>query len=502
MATDDEKTLENALLATEIDEILLTVWRHLQEDNTDPPTLDDLLEISRAESTPHETIKDANRRLAALYPDVVPTPTFLRDERNNDQLTAVVDSKIFYTVEQCHAEWARQKREGGEVKHPLLPLMNAYSPPLHAEPETRPTAILPEPLRTARISAYSGGGDLALPLKLPRGKVGEVGPTQSQLIQFESKSKSVVPELPLHFHRDEKRLTNHKGRGAPPALRLWWSALAHTPAAVRQRDGSVRLKTTLRELNHWLYPGQRWYSRRLPIVARSLWQADGIFVTHERRDWRLVAVDALPTLTTKLDDPLPIRVQLPPGSQRGALIDIEMMTHAGTISGPVFNASIRLAYVWDEAKGKNGGHRIYATRPAVLRNRKGHIVDSQNQPILGPDPMLPKIERSKVPSDRPATNWNDSRAVHLDHDERNPAADKVPALDRADLLRLFYGDEPLPSTKDKMRRKVSDAKSLLERHFEEPGHVVLEELLTEGGYFQAVRILQKRPPDKNWLGDS
>ena len=205
-------------------------------------------------------------------------------------------------------------------------------------------------------------------------------------------------------------------------------------------------------------------------------------------------MDALPNASTRLDDPLPIRVAMPPGSDRGALIDLAMLYQCGTVSGPVFDAAIRLAYLWDAAKARNGGRRIYATRPKALRDDRNRLIDTAGRLITGPDPAAPFPQRRMVPTDKPAVNWRDSRAVWTG-EERNPAADHVPELDRRDLLRLFYGDDA-PTGGAAERDAVRLVRGMLREHFETTGFVVLEERTRSapgGREFEAVRILQPRP---------
>ena len=80
-------------------------------------------------------------------------------------------------------------------------------------------------------------------------------------------------------------------------------------------------------------------------------------------------------------------------------------------------------------------------------------------------------------------------------EERNPAADYVPELDRRDLIRLFYGDDA-PADSAVERRAIQEVRRMLREHFEAPGFVVLEERTRAapgGREFEAVRILQPRP---------
>ena len=88
---------------------------------------------------------------------------------------------------------------------------------------------------------------------------------------------------------------------------------------------------------------------------------------------------------------------------------------------------LRLAYLWDDAKGRNKGKRIYATRPEVERRGDGAIVGADGEPLRKRHGAL-------------VTNWNDHRAVRTGRQERNPVANLVPELGPEDLIRLAYQD--------------------------------------------------------------
>ena len=108
---------------------------------------------------------------------------------------------------------------------------------------------------------------------------------------------------------------------------------------------------------------------------------------------RLIRVDDLPTAGTALDDLIRFYVRHLPGSDHGPLIARANARRWGLMSAPAWRATIRLAYLWDEAKARNGGRRIYATRPAVQRARDGVLIGRDGRPaadrvpVLGPDDL-------------------------------------------------------------------------------------------------------------------
>ena len=208
-------------------------------------------------------------------------------------------------------------------------------------------------------------------------------------------------------------------------------------------------------------------------LQRALLELDGTRVLWERRLWRLVAVQALPTDSTRPDDPVVFRVEHLPGSEHGPLIDRGLLRRYGAVSAPAWRAFLRLAYLWDATKGRNRGDRIYATRPVVAR------AAGPRSPLLGTDGKPLRDKHGAL-----VTNWSDRRAVLLGANgkpagdgnppafERNPAADRVPVLGPDDLISLaFDGNLDLPS--GTLRKRLFTARKAL-AEMEAAGHVVIE----------------------------
>jgi len=177
---------------------------------------------------------------------------------------------------------------------------------------------------------------------------------------------------------------------------------------------------------------------------------------------RLIRVDDLPTAETRLDDPIRFHVRHLDGSDRGPMFDRVTARRWGLVSAPAWRAVIRLAYLWDEAKGRNHGARVYATRPVVDRGAGGVI--------LGVD------GRGAV-----VTDWSDRRAVVLGADGKptgagNPAADRVPMLGPDDLIRLAFDDGNV--TRATFRKRLHDARQAL-RAMEATGEEATGEVVIE-----------------------
>ena len=153
------------------------------------------------------------------------------------------------------------------------------------------------------------------------------------------------------------------------------------------------------------------------------------------------------------------------------------------VSAPAWRAYLRLAYLWDAAKGRNNGARIYATRPVVARDRRGVL--------LGTDGKALRDQRGAVVKD-----WSDPRAVILGADgkpasasnppayERNPAADRVPVLGPDNLIRLAFDDSEV--TRGTFRKRLHDARQALAT-MAATGAVILE-----SDHYGGVRVLEQR----------
>ena len=340
-------------------------------------------------------------------------------------------------IEEVHADWL--DLPDPRPRHPLAPLVAAWQE--HAlvpvEPDRRPSGILPATLRTAHRQ-HAEHLPLVLDVQTP---MGAASGEQAHLPGLEPPPSALVPVLPLALYDLAGGTMQSPGRGAPWAQRLFFEILMSVGRLDRAPGRTARVESTYRELVAWLWPNLRgrrtWErSRHLPALYGALLELDGMRIEWERQLWRLVGVTALPTAATRPDDPAVFRVEHLPGSERGPMIDREALRRFGTVSAPAWRAYLRLAYLWDRAKAQNGGRRIYATRPKVERARDGVLIGRDGRPVTRKD-------------GRPVRDWSDARAVRLygpdgnPLTERNPQADRVPALGADDLVRLAFDDAAL-----------------------------------------------------------
>ena len=223
------------------------------------------------------------------------------------------------------------------------------------------------------------------------------------------------------------------------------------------QDRPPAWKCALRDLVTWLVAardGNATAKASAPATWNNCnercWKLDGTRVTWELAVVRtaLSACKHFQPRITRLDDAIVFRVEHLPGSEHGPLIDRDLVRGWAAVSAPAWRTSLRLAYLWDKAKAANNGARIYATRPVVARGAGGVILGADDKPL--------RDRRGAVVKD-----WSDPRAVHLGANrkpagagnppaiERNPAADRVPALDPDDLIRLAYDENITRSKRDK-----------------------------------------------------
>ena len=334
----------------------------------------------------------------------------------------------------------------------LVPLMGAWlrHPELRpVAPERRQKRIMPEPIRHALPS------QTALPMPAGEGlaSLGQQSSTTAYLPGLGPSPGSVVPVLPLRVAE-----ISTAGPGAPIPSRLWFGCQLTLSIGCRTGDNET-LPLTLREISGWLWPNG-WNRRRdLPRLIQGLRDLATMGIVWERREWLLVRPLLVPTLETQLDDYLLVEVTSLPGSDRGPMIDTKPLWELGAKGAVPWRIWIRLAYLWDQAKRRNGGFRVYANRPEVQRARSGGILDNQGRPVLKGD-------------GKPDYDWSNPRAVRTGRQERNPQAERVPPLGMTDLALLGF-DNALVSG-GTLRWRAKQTREWLTK-IEELGLVVLEQ---------------------------
>ena len=346
----------------------------------------------------------------------------------------------------------------------LVPLMEAWLThpwALPTEPERRWHLILPNPIRHT-VPART---KLAVPAGAELPQLGQQSTLPGYLPGLEPPPGVVVPVLPLQV-----AAVSTAGAGAPITSRLWFGCQMAFP--LNRRTGEeVRLPFTLRDFCAWLWPNGWNRGRDMPRLREGLRNLSQLGVIWGRAEWLLVRPVNIPTHDTRLDDYLLVDVTALPGSNRGPMIDTRRLWALGAMGGIPWRIWLRLACVWDEVKARNGGHRIYATRPEVKRGDGEVILDRHGKPVL---------DRRR----RPIRDWSDKRAVKTGRQERHPQAERVPLLDVRDQALLGFDNADVPA--GTLRRRAKDTRSWLTK-MEAMGIVALE---YEG---KEIRVLEIYP---------
>ena len=180
----------------------------------------------------------------------------------------------------------------------------------------------------------------------------------------------------------------------------------------------------------------------------------------------------MPNQNTALDDVLPLIIRYPDGVLgNGPMIDVHRMRRYGLVSASKWRAWIRLHYLWDTAKQRNGGYSIYATIPKVKRNNKGYLLDARGNIIMTGDPYKNKKGRWAVQKgNKPQKKWYHPYAIHIGED-RNPQCDKIPVLTDNQLVALFFDDKTVDNStfRDRKRQAIDNLMD-----FESDGVVIVE----------------------------
>jgi len=379
-----------------------------------------------------------------------------------------------------------------DLEHPLKPLIAGWlnrpeviQPDLDKGGRPRTQGIMPDGLFSgqpysipAQLRSDNGGEQFPNLGKMERD--GEQLPLLADILD-----DADLPIAPLLLAKAAGFHGLQPGRGARLDKRILIFSLLEMPLNQRRPGGRYELRRPLRFWRDLLWPTREGKSSYRPIkhkqALRDALTAINLaeIIMPDGSSWIPVVRRGIPDLDS-LDSEVIIQIELPSGSDRGPQVDKGVLAVAGVVSDPAFDLELGLAYLWDEAKRRNGGYRIYATRPEVIRNKQGHILDPADQVI--------------VEGGKPATRWDHPRAVRTGRMERNPAADRVRVLDREARRRLAYGSGNSKRPDQLSRERAATDKRLA--GIESDGRVLIERDaidLRNGG--DGWRILEVWTPD-------
>ena len=503
-------------------ELATSTWRQRirQRDDENMPDLPDIasFRISIMEGELDEGLPDFHGRVS-LVEDVFDPDNLtnsdevhIRMEGGNELYVVVHGSKIrldsalidrtekvliAYGLDDCHHAWTKATEIEPGLKHPIAPLIEQwFRRPMHIEPSSKRVGILPISMESAGALGYLPG---FAPEEAPLGNQEGLG----MLPGFAPVDGTIIPGALVQTWAAGGGKMVNRGRGAPVPLRIWFGLLTSIPHEARRVPGRKRLEMTLRDLRDLVYfkqEGRRHHFNPKRDIARmrgDLWEVDQIRIRTMLPGykapglWRPVGVTLMPE--AHLDSPIVFDIELPPGSVGGAMIDRSAMRYFGVKSAPQYAAAIGLPYYWDKfGTHRNGTRPIQATRPRILRNKEGLALGADGEVLLDQ-------------RERPVAGFNDERLVFLDKAgkpvqgrtlgerrrlaarERNPFADRYPALMDQDILTLCFPADAAEVTGNLRFQRLHRAKQAL-RAMEEVGYCVIEPATGELGE-RAYRIL-------------
>ena len=323
----------------------------------------DILDAIGLDELPADAIVESEEPLKILFPDynvhwewivceeLGPCTEDQDEDEDNEQhwrrrLAAIgwgiLDSKECYAfpyLEEIHKRWCQSTVK---AKHPLVPIVEAWqNRPREIEANDRPDPIFPSPIvivkpddsRAARfyspapnVRSVNNGGAMYFPGFAPG----------------EEHSGPITPALPVQLYDLGAGTKNKSERAANLALRMFVEACLSVPQDERKIDGAVLLPPE--RLGNYLLrlysDGAKHWRPKRDLAA--LLEAFEVLESPEARiHWegpdssggarRVVIPRDIPR-NGKMDDWVQFSVDLPPGSDRGPLIDRLALIRAGASS--------------------------------------------------------------------------------------------------------------------------------------------------------------------------
>ena len=458
-------------------------------ENEDPP-IDGLRTIWASSPEARQQAQDRMWDASEAVRDIPKTVIFLPDGTQVEKLPIEweclppprtpdakspddVPAEPEYLWDTAMLNWTVASAAGKVLNVPLIPLLRAWFERAivieDKKADRRTNAIAPGTLFAFAdaMSITTAPAILTFPrhdneIPLLGGRPGPVDDTTELMLPgFEDQQPgSALPDVPTLILAQAARdaqgraigtLTRRKA--ARTDKRLLTYMLLEVPPEARRPGGRATLRPSLRHIAHdliWPAPtrtgtGTSAKSRWKPNehAAGLAFAMNAVTVARvtlaDRRLWAPVMFRAMPDFND-LSSRAVVDIAMPEGSDHGALIHRGALIAAGMISDAAFDGILTLSALWDHAKFKNGGYRVYATRPRALRDRDGCLTYADGSPVLGHprNPFKTQNDLHWKPGEAPQRDWRHPDAVIIGT-ERHPAADRVTPLDRDDRRRLFYG---------------------------------------------------------------
>ena len=265
------------------------------------------------------------------------------------------DGQDYYALpdlEEVHKHWCQSTVK---ARHPLVPIVEAWqNRPREVEANNRPDPIFPGPMVIVRPNDSRAGRVFS---PAPNGPTANKGGYFPGFTPGEPEGGPITPALPLALYDLGAGAGEVSQRAAPLALRIFVEACLSVPLIERAIDGPVLLPPErFGDFLKRIYPdgAKNWNHRKLgPILAafevlespqaRIPWEGpDGSGGTR-----RVVVPVDIPR-AGRLDDWVRFSVNLPPGSERGPLVDRLALIKAGVQSATRYRLALSLSFWWHD----------------------------------------------------------------------------------------------------------------------------------------------------------
>ena len=315
-------------------------------------------------------------------PEVIETEVrFEGDRQPSIGRTATVI--LGHAVEAVHCVW-----KAGP--HPLAPLVAAWQiRSREVESNGRPDPIFPAPMIMVRRDDARAGGIFAR-----AARVAQLGDKTQYLPGFQPAPGEgpLGPALPLAIY-DLGSEPEVAKRGAPLPLRIFVEVVISVPQ--QDRDPNHVLLLPPERVRDWLLrlypcgpkhyrPSRDWPRIKDAVDALNSWDA---LIPWEQPDGsgalRQVVIPADVPRSGRANDWIRFGVHLPPGSERGALVDRPALRLAGVRSGPAYRLALSLSFEWHRP-----GWRRQPLKRAGKTTSWRQVREPRRYPVLTDDRLL------------------------------------------------------------------------------------------------------------------
>ena len=315
-------------------------------------------------------------------PEVIETEVRFEEDRQPpiDRTATVI---LGHAVEAVHCMW-----KAGP--HPLAPLVAAWQiRSREVESNGRPDPIFPAPMIMVRRDDARAGGIFAR-----AARVAQLGDETQYLPGFQPAPGEgpLGPALPLAIY-DLGGKPEVAKRGAPLPLRIFVEVVISVPQHERDPNRVVLLPPE--RVRDWLLrlyprgpkhyrPSRDWPRIKDAVDALNSWDAR---IPWEKGDGsgalRQVVIPADVPRSGRANDWIRFGVHLPPGSERGALVDRPALRLAGVRSGPAYRLALSLSFEWHRP-----GWRRQPLKRAGKTTSWRQVREPGRYPVLTDDRLL------------------------------------------------------------------------------------------------------------------